>query len=728
MRRNFRYLAMLVLPMLYPLPTSADEHEGLEEVIVTAQKIEQNLEDVPSSVSVLPGSLIEESGADNISDLNGTVPNVILQDMVFITNTANMAIRGIGFFDTDPFADQKTQVLVDGIPHARVTGLGHDQIDVERVEILRGPQGTLFGRNSLAGTVNIITRAADQDPGIAVRAAVGEYGLSKFVVSAESGEVINDSLRTRLTVSKRNYDGHITNAFNGNRLGVQDSNMLRLKLDHSISNVATTLTYYRVDEESDGIATSNVIQDPYGTADGDVHLVNMDTDGFNNSNESGFTLLSDIEFESGTVYIAANSHDSDFLLYTDLDGRAGAQPPARGPNPRLNVNIGFDIDHGQDSVEIRFHDAHSSRWDYVLGVFTFRESARRFFYQNIGPPFSATFAFEDAARTTIAEQRTNSIAAFAQTDFRLNDRFVLIAGGRITQDEKDVTVSNFGLPAPAPQRPPIVLNAKTTWDQPTWRLGTKYEYSDSLMGYATISTGYKSGGFTSRATVPENVGPYDAEYVTNYESGVKANLFSNHLRLSAAVFYADYEDLVGFVRRTNATGRGNEPINENLGDVDIKGLEFESDWLLRPNLNVDFAVGLLDAKWRNFAVDLNNDGIVTDNSDLDVLMAPSLTAYGAINYTSYLRESALDFRIEARYQSRYNSFGESNDEIFYRPGTTMVNGSIKLTWGARGNGVSLFGRNLTDKDAPKLTIGASIFPVAVYEPPRVLGVELRLNI
>ena len=423
--------------MLLNLQTFADEHEGLEEIIVTAQKVEQNLEDVPSSVSVLPGSLIEESGANNIADLNGSAPNVILQEMVFIKNTANMAIRGIGFFDTDPFADQKTQVLVDGIPHARVTGLGHDQIDVERVEIQRGPQGTLFGRNSLAGTINIITQAADQEPGLTARATIGDYGLSKYVLSAESGEILNDSLRSRVTLSKRSYDGHVTNAFNGNQLGEQDSNMLRLKLDHIISNVATTLTYYQVDEETAGIATSNLIQDPYGTADGDVHLVNMDTDGFNNSDESGFTLLSDIEFETGTVSIAANSHDSDFLLYTDLDGRAGAQPPAFGPNPRLNVNIGFDIDHGQDSLEIRFHDEHSTRWDYVVGIFAFKEDARRFFYQNIGPPFSATFAFEDAARITVATQKTNSIAAFAQTDFRLNDQFILIAGGRITQDEKN---------------------------------------------------------------------------------------------------------------------------------------------------------------------------------------------------------------------------------------------------------------------------------------------------
>ncbi len=690
--------------------------------------MEQNLEDVPASVSVLPGSYIEESGANNIVDLNGTAPNVIFQGMVFIQNTASLAIRGIGFFDTDPFADQKTQVLVDGIPHARVTGLGHDQIDVARIEVLRGPQGTLFGRNSLAGTVNIITSEPGPDSGVAARAGLGEYGLAKYVLSAETGALLDDALRARLTVSNRGYDGHVTNAFNGNRLGAQDSDTLRLKVDHRMTNAQVTWTYYEVDEETDGIATSNLIQDPRGTSDGDVHRVNMDTDGFNHSEERGLTLLADVELGAGTLSMAANSHEGDFLLYTDLDGRAGGQPPARGRNPNLNVNIGFDIDHAQSSFELRFHDAHSMRWDYVLGVFAFREKSRRFFYQNIGPPFSPTFRFPDAARITVARQRTNSIAAFAQTDFHVNDRWALIAGGRLTQDEKRASVTNFGLPPPGPQRPPIVLEPETSWDQPTWKLGTKYDHSESLMGYLTISTGYKAGGFTSRATVPENVGPYEAEYVTNYEAGVKANLLDNRLRVAAAVFFADYEDLVGFVRRTNATGRGNEPVNENLGNVEIRGFEFESSLLLGANLTVDFALGVLDAEWASFSVDLNNDGMVTDNSHLDVLMAPKLTAFGAVRYSPEMMGGTLEYRLDARYQSRYNTFGESNAAMFYRPGTTMINGSITWRWGEGENSVSLFGRNLSDKRAQRTIIGASVFPVAVYEPPRLLGLELRLNL
>ena len=733
---------LLAFVMISTLPASAAESDGmsdvngdleevnpgLEEIFVTAQKVEQSLREVPISVSVLPGYSIEEAGANGIADLNGLAPNVILQGMVFVRNTASIAIRGIGFTDTDPFAEQKTQVLVDGIPHARITGLGHDQIDVERIEVLRGPQGTLFGRNSLAGTVNIVTRDAGSEAGISGRAALGEYGHRKYVLSGETGQLLSDSLRARLTVSKRNYDGHETNAFNGNRLGAQESNTLRLKIDHSRANVQTTLTYYRADEETDGVAITNLIQDPMGLSDGDVHLTNHDTDGLNDSTEEGFTLLSDIELGAGTISIAANSHDADFLMYSDIDGRAGGQPPARGRNPNLNVNIGFDIEHSQDSLELRFHHAHDSRWDYVVGLFAFRERSRRYFYQNIGRPFSATLRFEDSVRTTIAKQRTDSIAAFAQTDFHVSDQFTLIAGGRITQDEKSANVGNYGLPPPAPQFPPITLETATTFDEFTYRMGGRYERSESLMWYLTISTGYRAGGFVSRATVLENIGPYDAEYVTNYEIGVKAILFGNRLRLAAALFAADYEGLVGWVRRTNSTGRGTEPVSRNLGNVDISGIELESTLKLTPNLDVDFSLGLLDAAWDTFLIDLNNDGIVTDNSHLDVLMAPDMTAYAALRYTSELTAgNTLEYRLDARYQSRHNTFGESNDEVYYRPGTTLINGSITWAWGEGKNSITLFGRNLVDKATPRLSWGTSFFPVSVYEPPRLLGVELQFN-
>ena len=235
---------------------------------------------------------------------------------------------------------------------------------------------------------------------------------------------------------------------------------------------------------------------------------------------------------------------------------------------------------------------------------------------------------------------------------------------------------------------------------------------------SSLSTGYKAGGFTSRATVSENVGPYEAEYVKNYETGIKANLLQNRLRISAAGFYADYDDLVGFVRRTNSTGRGNEPITANLGNVAIKGLEIESSWLLTGSLGIDMSVRLLDAKRNTYFIDLNNDGTATDNSHLDVLMAPSLTIFAATHHTWEQKATSLETRLDAQYQAPFNTFGQSNADIFYRPGTTLINGSISWMWGKHNHSISLFARNLGDKQEPKTIIGESIFPIGVFEPPR----------
>ena len=162
-------VALLLLASVSSSFVAASEHSAeqtqLEEVLVTAQKVTQDAQEVPISISVIGGTLIEEKGAVGLIDLDGVGPNVVLQRLGTLHNTGNFALRGIGYFDADPMADNKVQVLLDGAPHTRNTGILHDHIDIERVEILRGPQGTLFGRGSLAGTISVITQSPSPDAG-----------------------------------------------------------------------------------------------------------------------------------------------------------------------------------------------------------------------------------------------------------------------------------------------------------------------------------------------------------------------------------------------------------------------------------------------------------------------------------------------------------------------------------------------------------------------------------
>ena len=704
---------------------NAEEGQTLDEILVVAQKVEENIEDVPSSVSALDGMQIEALGAIDLTDLNGLVPNTVTQ-RVMVGNGGSFAIRGIGFYETDPLADSKTQVLLDGAPHARNTGVLHDQIDIERVEILRGPQGPLFGRTSLAGTINVITKDASDDRGFVSRLSLAEYGTRHLRFSAETGSVLDGSVRARLSAGFRNYDGHVKNDFDGEFLGGTDAKNFRLKVDHDLENVHTTLTAYRLDEDVDGLPVTNFQQDPRGTADGDVHLVRQDEHGFANSAEKGLTLRSDVSVNAGTLTFLANTQTADFLSWFDLDGRAGTEPPVRGGG--LIINLGFEIDHEEDSLEIRFRDSHSERWDYTAGVFLFNEESTRISYQNNGAPYSDTYGFDDAFITVVANQETNTVAAFAQADYHLTDVFSLVLGGRITQDEKTVHIRHDPRPPPAEQTPPRRLSLTNTWDQTTYRVGGTYDVSAETMVYLTSSTGFKPGGFNGRATRVQNIGPYEAEYATNHELGIKSELLDRRARISAAAFITDYEKLVGLVRRPNHTGRGTEAIAINLGDVGIQGIEVESEWLLTDNLSVNLALGHLDASWAEFTVDLNNDGIATDNSDLDVMMAPRWSSFGRVHYrrdVDRIPDSRLEFILDARYQSRYNAYGQSNEDTFYRLGTTKWNGSISFLWG-ENNSVSLFGRNLTDEAAIAFAYNALV-PWGSFDPPRVIGIEVQFT-
>ena len=704
----------------------ARESAKLEEVLVTAQKVEENIEDVPSSVSSIEGGEVEALGAVDLTDLNGLVPNIVAQ-RVMVGNGGSFAIRGIGFYETDPLADSKTQVLLDGAPHARNTGVLHDQLDIERVEILRGPQGPLFGRSSLAGTINVITKPVGEEASLVGRLSLAEYGTRHLRMAAQSGSFMDNTVRARLSAGVRKYDGHVVNAYDGGSLGGIDASNLRLKVDHALDNVHSTLTLYMVDEDMAGLPVTNFIQDPRGVADGDVHRVRQDEAGLADSAEEGVTFRSDIETAAGTVTVLANTQQADFLSYFDLDGRAGTTPPVRGSG--LIINLGFGIEHEEESLEIRFRDSHSERWDYTAGVFLFGEESTRISYQNTGAPYSASYGFEDAFVTVEAGQRTKTAAIFGQADFHATPTLSLLFGWRATRDEKMVDIRHDPRPPPAPQTPPRTLDLTNTWNETTWRAGVSYDLSESSMVYLTTSTGFKPGGFNGRATRVENIGPYEAEYATNHELGLKTQVMDNRARISAAAFITDYEKLVGLVRRPNFTGRGTEAIAINLGDVGIHGLEFESEWILSENLSVDLSFGYLDASWAEFLVDLNNDGVATDNSHLDVILAPRWSASGAVRYVhevGRLENGRLEFRLDARYQSRYNAYGQSNEDLYYRLPATKWNGAVSFLWG-EGNSVALFGRNLTDEDALAFAYNALV-PWGTFDPPRILGVEIQFTI
>ena len=685
----------------------------LEEIVVTAQKRRENLQDVPIAITAFTPVQLESSGNLNLQDVSLVAPNVILQRSGLLLNTGVFSIRGISFGDGSINADAKTGVVMDGVVLGRNSGVLMDSFDIERVEVLRGPQGTLFGRNNLAGTISMITTRPTGEFGGRFKATIGQDGRQIFRAAINTPKFANEKLRAKFSYIKHSYDGHEKNAFNGKEMGRQHSYGWRFTLvAEPTDKLDITVIADRARERIDGPSITNFTQDPKGVGlDGNVHVVFQDLDGYSHLHTTGWTVEANWDVGPGVLTAVGGWRKLDYETFSDFDARVGTSPP-----PPVIFHIGRDATQRQGSFELRFADSHSELFDYVLGAYYFKEVGDQ---KNLR---GATNDIRDTALLSDNGQDTESWALFGQTEIHVTDALTLVAGGRYTRDARQFRLDGLtvlGTPIPA-------NNPSDRWKNSTWKLGVNYRAWEDTLLYASWSTGYKGGGYNSRATIPANIGPYDDEEVTSYEIGAKSTLLDNRLRVNVAGFYTDYEDVVGGIRRPGANPTGTEGISQNLGDIDIKGVELEVLAAVLDQLTLTANIGWLDAEWDDFSVDLNNNGIVTDNSFLDVPNAPDLTMFYAADYVLPLAWGSLTLHLDTRYNDRYNTLGTSNAGVFYRPKTWMSFGSLTFQDLEERYSLSVYGRNLSDKEV--ITSALSILgSKAFYEPPRQFGVELEVK-
>ena len=693
--------------------TSAKPTE-LEEIVVTAQKRTENLQDVPIAISAFSQAQLEDSGNLNLTDVSLVAPNVILQRTGLLLNTGNFSIRGISFGDGSINTDAKTGVVMDGVVLGRNSGVLMDSFDIDRVEVLRGPQGTLFGRNNLAGTISMITTRPTGEFGGRFKATIGQDGRQVFRAAINTPKFADEKLRAKLSYIKNSYEGHEKNAFNGKEMGRLHSYGWRFTLvAEPTDKIDITVIADRARERIDGPAVTNFTQDPKGVGlDGNVHVVFQDVDGYSHLHTTGWTVEANWDVGPGVLTALGGWRKLDYETFSDFDARVGTSPP-----PPVTFHIGRDATQRQGSFELRFASSHSELFDYVLGAYYFTEVGDQ---KNLR---SATLNIRDAGLLSDNGQDTESWALFGQTEIHVTDALTLVAGGRYTRDAREFRLDGLvlrdGTPVPA-------TSPTDRWKNSTWKLGANYRAWEDTLLYASVSTGYKGGGYNSRATIAANIGPYDDEEVTSYEIGAKSTLLDNRLRVNVAGFYTDYEDVVGGIRRPGGNPTGTENISQNLGDVEIKGVELEILAAVLDQFTLTANVGWLDAEWDDFSQDLNSNGIVTDNSFLDLPNAPDLTMFYAADYVLPLAWGSLSLHLDARYNDRYNTLGTSNADVFYRPKTWISNASLTFMDVEERYSLSVYGRNLSDKEvivSALSILGAKAF----YEPPRQFGVELDVK-
>jgi len=678
-----------------PAP-AAEEATAFEPVIVTAQKREQSIYEVPVSISAFSEDTIEKQGIQDLTDIGKFVPNLNITGFsAGQTSSVNPFIRGIGLQDHLITTDPGVGVYVDGVYLGRQVGQNWSLANIERVEVLRGPQGTLYGRNSIGGAINIITRKPGDEDGGRLSFTAGTRG--RLNADFYTNMAFSDQFALSLTGSFQHRDGL------GRFLELENPRKEVAEMDDVSARVAfkwsptDRLSFLVTADGNDGDGGLR----PYDTLIDEVPAGGVYLAGYRNSDtasnpydnntgqESQTEVTNEAQGVSLTVDYAIADHMAAKLLLSDRHSEYKAGLDDDGFfDDFLSFPERGDAD--QQSVELQV-TGDVGPWDYVAGLYWFSEDGK-----NVQDPT----IFLGGPGDFMLKQDVDSRAIYGNVGYHVNEALRVSAGLRYTRDEKTAgTNINSGL---------IVENASRDWSEASWDLSANYRLNERMNVYGTIQSGYQSGQFPPRPyclfgfldfTQPGNVSrpncfvANDNVTALNYEVGLKGQPLDN-LQMSVAVFYTDYSDLPYQVS-TTAGGGGFNTVNVIVDQVS-QGVEWEGLWQATEQFRLHTTLGYIDADVK----DANPAAVAP--------LTPEWTASVSPEFVFALGEGNVTLRADWSY--RADMYGEPSSD----PGRftqiasrDLINFDVTYEPVEGGWSVSAYGRNVTDEryDNARLNTG-----------------------
>lgn len=611
----------------------AAQNSGIGVILVTAQRRSENLQDVPIAVSAFSAEQLQAKGVGNTLELAQYVPNFVALNNTGLGSSNAFYIRGMGNTESIPTFDPPVGTYVDGIYLSRQNANNINLFDVERVEVLRGPQGTLFGRNTTGGAVNVILREPGDELGGYMEVGYGRF--DKKVVRGSIDVPIVDTLAVKVSGYWQDDDGYAKNITTGDRLNDNDGWGLRLGIKGELSlSVRWTGSYARIiangenilnydcnpadPTECDGRYVTTGLPEG-GTADTSPYAP-LDIRGrkanYLLGNRTGTDLIaSDLEIDLSddiTLNLITGFVNQTQQYAMDFfDGRSA--PSISDPFPEVTgfSRGGFvilnDGQHEQFSQEAKFTGSLADGFvDFVGGAFYLIEQNRT--------DFADIFSISEDVQLLLADRilrnKTEALAGYVQTDFNLTDQLKVTTGIRYTDETKTVEFSDnraqCNAPGPLPANcldnrnfiapPGMAIPDEQSVGIWTPRFAVTYEPNSDLLMFASATRGFKSGGWNARGTSPSNLLPFGPEKVWSYETGIKADLFNRMLRANVTLFWMDVKDLQtpsGLVGPTGAITF----LTRNFADYRNKGIEAE--FILAPidGLNLYTNVGYQDDEY-----------------------------------------------------------------------------------------------------------------------------------
>lgn len=674
----------------------------IQEVVVTAQKKLQASSKVSLSLSVISDEDLKGKGISTAANLTEQVPNI----QIGMGNAGGMeiTIRGIGNADNTERGDPQAAFHVDGIYVGRPQGAGATFFDLERVEVLRGPQGTLYGRNANAGAVNLISRKPSGKLQGQVDVEVGDYNAQK--IDAMLNVPVTEAFGLRAVISSQKHDGYsnTANATNGFSRNRDDQEALSGRLLGLFKFSPSTSLLVGVD--------SSKIKGA-GQAAFDITSGTLPTNR---------TLDPQVEGKVDNTSDGLMGEFKTTLGFADFVYLYGHRSAKRNEISSLGAAPGiyqvYSDSFKQDSHELRLASNGSGPLQWVAGLYAFKEEGRNIDLDVLLPPqFGGGRAVHFVQNPAISESK----AVFGQMTYDLAADWRVTGGLRQTQDDK----SREGQTRVGPADTPIGVvgnRAKGSWSQLTYRLGLEHDISKTQMAYVNLATGYKAGGFNDGNAVAgdPNFNPnlyYNPEKITSLEAGIKGRYLDNKLQLGASAFYYDYADL-------QKSAVVNNQLNTlNAAKAEVTGLEFEGKAAVTDNGRLNFALGLLSAKYKKYTTPNGQDFA---GQTMDRAPKATLTLGYTHNWDldSGARISAyLGSRLTTSYVLSDTGTATQAPRLFTQASTTKSD--FTLTYSGADDKWSLqaFAKNLEDKSsaAGLFTLNGSNY--AYLAEPRTLGVR-----
>jgi iron complex outermembrane receptor protein len=742
-----------------PAPPRDDQ---VEDIVITAQRRPETLLDAPISISAFTGDTLIERGITNVEGLAEITPS--LQIFAEQVNNEAFIIRGIGRSNEDLTTDSGVAVYLNDIYLPQPSEANAAFYDIERVEVLRGPQGTLYGKNAVGGVVNIITRPPTRDFEGYLIAEMGTLAQRNFTGAA--GGPLADGVSARIAGYSSSRNGAYRNLTTGERANDVEQQALRASLRlEPTERLTINLVADISDTDQNGVLKSVIVDEPgaryilkdffevdeFPGQEEDIRSARSETNGRQGIRQWGGALRTDYEADFGTISWLAGYRTERSYNLEDIDR-----------TERLINNFEANQETWATSQELRFVSDDSGplsmggRLHWTAGLYWFHEEGDRdqFIYLRGRVPGSqpgdpddpdngllgpGTPDAQDSTARFFQRINTDSFAVFGQATFDITSRLSATLGLRYTNEEKRVSLdatSTATLPGGDPYtlfQPdgPFSTTSRARWNRLTPRAVLEYEIADRVNAYLSYARGFKSGGYNGQAGTAADLEPFDPEVADSYEAGVHAELFDRRLRLSAAAFWVDLQGLQ--VAGTNAQGL---VVTSNAADSRITGLELEA--VARPfrGLELRGGLSLLHARFRNYFVE-EFDPTIVDGPPFVIVdkegdrlddVPEYLVNFGA-RYTLPLPGgSSLRFGADATFKGdtlsnqntlRANSYGVFNAQIGWT--------SADERWD-----ISAWVRNITDEVYYR---GGGAVPdfdkfvarVGLVADPRTAGVTVRLN-